>query len=334
MIIKDLMRHQSREKKKETNYNMAEIPNLDQIVLDTLDFFSQNPPPSFNPNDYSLPFVIGSGNAYNTGLIIFSTQAAIFADESNFKELIPAFEKAIQDKLITQAIVISASGGKDSVWEVELAKKNGLHTTLLTTKAESGAAQIADKVYVFQSIAEPYTYNTSTYMGMILAATHENPTKIKEYIQSLSLPENFSTYSSYSFVLPDKFLHVCPMLDIKKDELFGPHVSLRAFSQGHARHAKFVNRSADELVISLGVKNDYFGDPSHRWDIFPPDDFNFAGIMALTYFIVGQIQKAKPQYFKENIGHYVADYGPKAYGSSVPFDLIVPGSKNPEKQRA
>ena len=91
------------------------IPDLDEIVLQTLDFFAQNPPPPFTPNDYTLPFVVGSGNAYNTGTIIFSKQAAIFADESNFKQTISAFESAIKNKLITQAVILSASGGKDSV---------------------------------------------------------------------------------------------------------------------------------------------------------------------------------------------------------------------------
>ena len=161
---------------------------------------------------------------------------------------------------------------------------------------------------------------------MILSVTKEKPQEIKQYIASITFPDNFGDYKSYAFVLPDAFLHICPMLEIKKDELFGPHVSLRAFSQGHARHAKFVNRSKDELVITLEKKNEYFGDPNSRWDIFPPKEMGFAGIMALTYYIVGKIQKAKPQYFKENIEKYVTDYGPKAYGSTKPFDLIIPGS--------
>ncbi len=306
---------------------MKNIIDLDEHVLLTLDFFSNNPPPSLDISKFDLLFVVGSGNAYNTGIILFSEKAAVFADESNFKNLIGSFKKVIDENLITQAVVISASGGKDSVWEIELAKKHGLNTTLLTTKSDSDAAKIADRIYVFESIDEPYTYNVSTYMGMILAATKENPKKIKEFIESLTFPDNFDNYKSYSFVLPDKYLNICPMLEIKKDELFGPHLSIRAFSQGHARHAKFVNRSEDELIISLGQKNEYFGDPNHRWDIFPPNELSFAGIMAITYYIVGKIQKSKPQYFKENIESYVTDYGPKAYGSDKPFDLIVPGSK-------
>ncbi len=305
---------------------MNDIISLDKDVLLALDFFTKSPPPSLNIDSFNLPFVVGSGNAYNTGLILFCEKAAIFADESNFKKLLPAFQKVIENKLITQAVIISASGGKDSVWEIELTKKYSLHTTLLTTKASSDAAKIADKVYVFKSIDEPYTYNVSTYMGMILAATGENPAAIKTYIDSLNFPDNFDSYKAYSFVLPDKYMNICPMIDIKKSELFGPHLSLRAFSQGHARHAKFVIRSKDELVISIGEKNKYFGDPSHRWDIFPPDYISFAGIMATAYYIIGKIQSIKPQYFKENIANYVNDYGPKAYGSTKPFDLIVPGT--------
>ncbi len=306
---------------------MNDIINLDKNVLSALDFFSKNKPPVLDINSFDLPFVVGSGNAYNTGLILFSEKAAIFADESNFRNLISAFNKAIKKELIKQCIVISASGGKDSVWEIELAKKYGLSVTLLTTKEKSDAAKIADEVYLYKSIDEPYTYNVSTYMGMILSATKENPLEIKRYLESLRFPDNFADYKSYSFILPDKYVQICPMLDIKKSELFGPHLAMRAFSQGHARHAKFVIRSKDELVISFGFENKYYGDPKHRWDISVPGKISFAGMMAITYYIVGKIQISKPQYFKENIQNYVNDYGPKAYGSDKPFDLIVPGSR-------
>lgn len=306
---------------------MENIPNLDEIVIKTLDFFTNTPPPGFDLSSYKLPFVVGSGNAYNTGLILFSKKSAVFADESNFRKIIDSYKEAIDKKMITQAVVISASGGKDSVWELELARKHGLTTVLLTTKGESEAAKIADSLFVFKSIPEPYTYNTSTYMGMIMAATKENPQEIKNYIQNLSFPESFASYASYSFVLPDKFMPICPMLEIKKSELFGPKVSLRAFSQGHARHAKFVIRDNEELVISLGSKNDFFGLPENRWDILDVSNLDFAGVMAVTYYIVGKIQTSKPSYFKENIKNYVSDYGPKAYGPETkPFDLIVPGS--------
>lgn len=299
------------------------IINLDENVLQALDFFIQNPPPSINIEQFKSPLVVGSGNAYNTGAILFSGKSAVLADESNFKLIMEHADKKNQD-----VVVISASGGKDSVWEIELSKKNGFKTTLLTTKAQSDAAKIADKVIVFQSIPEPYTYNVSTYMSMILGATHEDPTKIKEFINNLKLPKNLGQYIGYSFVVPDTYLSLCPMIDIKKSELFGPNVSLRAFSQGHARHAKFVIRTPQELVISLGQKNEFFGDPNHRWDIDLPVGFNFAAVMAITYYIIGKIQALKPPYYKENIVRYVKEDGPKAYGPNVkPFEVIVPGSE-------
>lgn len=306
---------------------MDKLMTLDQNVLQALDFFIANPPVEFDSYVYKLPFVVGSGNAYNTGLIIFSKNAAIFSDESNFKNLITAFKPAVTQKLITDTIVISASGEKDSVWEVELAKDMGLQTTLLTTKDQSSAAKVADKVYTFKSIPEPYTYNVSTYMGMILSSSKENPHKIKSFIENLKLPANFADYKAYAFVVPDQFVHICPMLDIKKSELFGPNLSLRAFSQGHARHAKFVIRNPEELVITLGARNDHFGTPASRFNIALPEDFGPASVMALTYYIVGKIQASKPPYYMENIKNYVSDYGPKAYSPTTkPFDLIVPGS--------
>lgn len=306
---------------------MKNIISLDEDVLKTLDFFSKNKPPQLDVGQFNTPFVVGSGNAYNTGLILFSEKAAVFADESNFKTQVEAYKEAIENKQITQAVIISASGGKDSIWEIELAKKNMLHSTLLTTKEDSQAARLADTKYVFESIDEPYTYNTSTYMGMVLAVTKENPDVIKNCVSALRFPSGFDKYRAYAFVVADKYLPICAMLDIKKDELFGPHLSLRAFTQGHARHAKFVNPWEEELVVSIGYKNEYFGEPGHKWDIFPPNDLGFAGIMALTYYIIGKIQDSKPQYFKENIEKYVTDFGPKAYGSKIPFDLIVPGTR-------
>ena len=303
-----------------------EIINLDENVIKTLDFFAENKVPKLNLKKFDLPFVIGSGNAYNTGAILFSDKAAVLADESNFKRLIKAYAKAIKQNLINQVIIISASGEKDSVWEVELAKKYKLKTTLLTCEAESSAAKKADEVVVYRKIAEPYTYNVSTYLGMILSATKEDPQMIKHLIKKIRLPKNFAQYKSFSFVLPDRFAGICPMIDIKKSELFGPHLSLRAFPEGHARDAKFVIPSNEELVISIGCENKYFGQSKHRWSIDLQDEIGFGLMLCLTYYLIGKIQAIKPAYFKENIENYCHDYGPKAYGKSEYFDVVVPGN--------
>lgn len=303
------------------------IPTLDSIVLEALDFFTTTPPPTFDIRSFSLPFVVGSGNAINTGKILFSGTAAIFADESNFRSIAAAYKPVIDKGLITDVVVISASGEKDSVWELELAREMKLKTTLLTCKPNSTGAKIADKVYSYKSIAEPYTYNTSTYFGMVLSSTGEKPEEIKHFVSSLHLPQKFNEYAAYTFVLPDNYLNVGPMVEIKGDELFGPHVMVRAFPQGHARHAKFVHPWDKELVITLGSENKYFGDPSHRWDIPLDDKASYGTVIALTYYVCGLIQKAKPDYFMQHIEAFCNDYGPKAYGKPEKFDVIVPANQ-------
>lgn len=300
--------------------------NISENVLQALNFFIENQPPKLNLSDFSLPFVIGSVNAFNTGKILFSDKAAVFADESNFKTVIQSYAPILEKGLIKQALVISASGEKDSVWEVELAQKYGLQTTLLTCNANSSAAKIADQTIVYRKIAEPYSYNVSTYLGMILSVTSEDPQKIRQIIENLDFPLNFSNYESFAFILPDRFVNVCPMIETKEHELFGGYVSIRAFSQGHARHAKFIVRSPKDLVITINGENEYFGYPDHRWNITIPQDLSFGAMMAISYYICGKIQENRPPYFADNINNYCQDYGPKAYGKNEPFETIVSGN--------
>lgn len=294
------------------------IKTLDEIVLKALDFFSTKAPEKINIKTFKFPIVVGSGNAFQTGKIIFGNQAAVFATESNFKEVLNNYSK-----LAKEVVIISASGEKDAVWEIELAKKLGFKTFLITCSPDSSAAKIADQVFSYSKLPEPYTYNTSTYLGMILGTTSEKAENIKKIIKKIKVPKKFKQYQAYSFILPDSFQGLGPMLDIKRHELFGPKVSLRAFSFGEARHAKFVIRDKKELVISFG-KNLYFGDPGSRWEINLPEKVDYGTLMAVTYYLVGLIQKSKPDYFKKNIERFCLNDGPLAYGSDKPFEVIVP----------
>jgi hypothetical protein len=301
--------------------NSKNLPSLAESTLLALSFFKQNPVSKFNLKIKGLPFVVGSGNAYNTGKIIFSDTPIILANESNFKIKLKSYNKLIKQKVITQAVIISASGEKDAIWEIKEAKKNKLETILLTCSPGSSGAKLANKIIIYQKIAEPQTYNISTYLGMILSKTKEDIKNIEKFIKKLKLKKNLKNYQAYSFILPDEFANITPMLDIKKHELFGPHLSIRAFSYGDARHAKFVMPSKKELVISLG-KNKYFGLPGHRFEINMPKKYDAGLVMSLTYYLIGKIQEAKPQYYKKNIEKYCLE-GPKSYGKKKPFAIIV-----------
>ena len=309
---------------KQKNMDYHKLPNLNETVLAALRFFEQNKPPRLKTKDVRFPLVVGSGNAYNTGKIIFSKQAAVFANESDLKSLIRQYQPLLTKKIISEMVVISASGEKDSVWELGLAKKLGLKNSLLTCSPQSSAARLADRVFVYRKLPEPYTYNVSTYLGMVLSATNEDVKKITSLIRGLKLPKHFNNYRAYAFILPDKFAAIAPMLEIKRHELFGPNLSVRAFTDGEARHAKFVHPTNSELVISFGT-NKYFGAKNSRLEISLPKTADSGLLLALGYYLVGRIQAAKPPYYKKNIATF-CQTGPAAYGSKNKFDLIVPGN--------
>ncbi|MFA6171278.1 MAG: hypothetical protein WCW77_04210 [Patescibacteria group bacterium] len=304
-----------------------EIINLNQDVLKGLEFFSKNRPAKLDLNQFKMPFVVGSEGAYFTGHNLFAGRSAIHANESNFKSLIDSYSEIIKQGLINDAVIISASGEKDAIWEIDYAKRNNLKTTLLTCSPESAGARIADQVIVYKKIAEPYTYNFSTYFGMVISVTGENPKKIKDFLKKLKISGHIKKSKYYSFILPDKYEYIAQMLKTKDDELFGPHSMVRAYTEGKARHAKFVVRSDKELVIGLGVKNKFFGQPDKRWDIKIPAWADTGFITSLGYYITGLVQENNLPYFKKHIENYCKDYGPKAYGKDDNFDPIVPGSK-------
>jgi len=304
------------------------IPDLNKIVLDSLDFFSLNQPPKLNTKNFSFGFIVGSGNAYNAGQIIFSDHKALYANESNFTELLKTYQSLIKDKVLKEAVIISASGEKDAIWEIQTAKKAGLKTTLMTCEPDSTGAKFADNVLSFHKIAEPYTYNFSTYFGMILSQSGEKAKNIKKEIlkfNSILKKVSFKKYKSFSFILPDKYEPLAGMINIKHEELFGPLMSLRAFSQGEARHAKFVHPSKDELVISFS-ENKFFGAGGSRLELNLNKNAGPGLIMALSYYLVGLIQGAKPPYFKKDIEVYCEKTGALAYKGKNKFSLIVPGN--------
>jgi hypothetical protein len=300
-----------------------EIINLNQAVYNALNFFQKNPPTPIHLRNLNFPLVVGSGNAYNTGFILFNGMPALFANESNLEQILKNYKPLFEKKIIRQAVVISASGAKDSVWELEAAKKHGLKTILLTCTPDAPAVKVAGHHIVYNKLPEPYTYNVSTYLGMILSVTGEKPATILKFLQNLKINKNFKKYKSYAFILPNEYAVICRMITAKADELWGPHIAIRAFTQGRANHAKFINRTKDELVITLGDKNNYFGEAMHRLDLKLPKKFDAGLMFCLVYILLGGIQEAKPAYFKKNIAKYCATYGPQAYGKKEAFGVIV-----------
>jgi hypothetical protein len=285
------------------DFTIDSLPGLDESVFSALEFYKKNPPPALAYPKLRRPLVVGSGNAGITGRILFSKKDAAIATESTYRE---AYERSTG---IDGVVIVSASGGKSSVKIAEFFADRQLPIYLFTATANSQSSKYAPKsTVVFPKIKEPYTYNVSTYLGMILAASGENPAVIERHITTVlepAIPKNLSDFNAFFFVIPPRFELIRGMILAKFDELFGSMLVGRAFTPEQVWHSKTVIANPKELFIHLGDEVETFGPESQRIIVPLPDPVGYAGMIATAYFVIGRIQAAHPQYFKENIAAYM-----------------------------
>ena len=259
-------------------FTLGTVPDLDVAVLGALELFQKEKLPRIEI-PYKRPLVVGSGNAEATGRIIFEDTDAVFASESNFESKL----KHVPD--IDGVILISASGGKHAPIIARRAKELGKRVSLITNNSNALAKEFVENkdLFVFQKNREPYTYNTSTYMGMILGRTHENPKEIQnfieKYIDTISFPD-LSRHNSYFLIVPPKFSGIIRMLQVKFIELFGRRIARDVETSEYMKHAVTVVPS-DELFISFGEKNTIWGEPGQRFHIPLPENAGYAAMMAI-----------------------------------------------------
>jgi hypothetical protein len=284
------------------------LPDLDAAVLAALTLFERTTLPAFPLEMSGKLLILGSGNAGSVGRILFADINARYADESTYiGELAKANEK--KSGPITSAVLISASGGKHAVSIAEALERQQIPTWLLTNNENALARTYveASRVLVFPKNREPYTYNVSTYMGMILAHTHEDPGVIYRFITETVLkqiPDVLSQFDAFYLIIPPQYILMKDMLLTKFDELFGSRVSARVFTLEQSKHAKTVVPSEREVFISFGDENNMFGIEKNRFHIPLPDTVGYAAMMAIGYYVIGQIQKQHLPYFKDNIKEY------------------------------
>jgi hypothetical protein len=278
---------------------MQKMINLDECVINALNLFiekSLSPLPSIG---FRKPIVVGSGNAAATGKILMNGRDAVFADEGTF------LKKLGETKNIDTGIIISSSGKKHAPMIARELKKKGLKIILLTNNENSPAGKIADKEYLFPRNSEPYSYNTSTYLGMILAKTHESPKAILKAVKSMSkkIPRNLNKFDSFFFIIPPELEIMKEIFMNKFDELFGARISARVFTMEQAKHAKTIVPSDRELFVSFGCKNNLFG--KKRIEIPLPKNAGYGTLFSMGYYFIGKIQQQNKPYFRENIGNYL-----------------------------
>lgn len=281
------------------SFTIEKIPNLDICVLGALEFLSELELPKIKIRRGRM-LVIGSENALATGKIIFEDKDAVFASESDYIEKLKAGKFDL-------FILVSASGGKSAVGIAKRLEEERKGVFLLTNNPDAMAAKFAKEVLVFPRQREPYTYNTSTYLSIILSATGESPEKIYNFIKKLEakIPKNLSEFDAFYFILPSEFDAVRSMIATKFDELFGAKISGRVFTDEQTKHAKTVVPSVKEMFVGLGVENVHYG--KHRFNIKLPSGSGYGMMMAVGYYLVGKIQKANKPFFKKNIIGYTRD---------------------------
>ena len=290
------------------DFDIHSMPDLDEAVIWALELFRDAEIPQLD-FPYERPLIVGSGNAAATGRILFNDVDAVFADESNYEEMIERTDGAV---------LISASGAKHAVPIAERLKNSGMDFHLITNNPDAPAKIHIPPahMHVFPKNKEPYTYNTSTYLGMILGHTHEDPQGIMEFIQNevaQKIPDNIADYDGYYVMLPARFESTGELLVTKFVELFGRKVARDVFTDEHSKHATTVV-PANELFIEVGDVDVHVGDPCLAIPL--PDDAKAGAVMAIMYWVIGQIQKGKPDWFKENIASY-CERASKIFGQEL-----------------
>jgi hypothetical protein len=287
------------------SFDTDSLPDLDIVVMGALELFGSTSLLAIDKNQYSHPLVVGSGNAEATGRILFEDVDAVFASESNYLNKLQSINS------IDGVVLISASGGKHAPIIASSAIEMGKKVTLLTNTPDSPAGKILSNIsgcseLILPKNREPYTYNTSTYLGMILASTNESSSSILDYITTntahVSVPD-MSTYDKYYLIVPARFSGIIRMLQIKFIELFGRNISVTIETDEYVRHATTV-APASELFVSFGSENTTWGESANRLFIPLPTDCGYAAMMCIGYYFVAQIQKSYPELFKDNIVEY------------------------------
>lgn len=289
------------------------LPSLSTTVLGGLELFIRDGLPVLQIKDLKKPIIVGSGNAKVTAGILFADHDAIFADENNYQE---AAERENDG-----AVIFSASGEKHATIVARYYTSRGIPTYLVTCNPDSSAGKIVGKenTIVTRKNREPYTYNTSTYMGWIFALTKEDPKRIYDFINTKvksAVPKNIGDYSGYLLVTPEGFSRGNQLFETKFIELFARRTARDVKTFEELKHAITVVPYEKEACIQFGEGEVDF-DEKRKIRIPLPKDAGVAAIMAIGYYVIGRIQEAKPPYFKENIEAYIRRAASTPFGKGL-----------------
>jgi hypothetical protein len=269
--------------------------SLDQAVRDAL-ALCMGGLPAFPTISFTHPLVIGSGNALETGKILFRDTAAYFASETDYLRSLDLYEP-------DGAVLISASGSKHATAIGEALTARGVRTILLTHTEGSPAATtlMPDDVYVFPKRPEPYTYNTSTYFGLVAAKEKTDIESVTQFLDAMPTIPDLAA-PAYTLIIPSEYALVVPMVQTKFDELFGRTLAARVYAEEEVKHAKTVVPAEGECTILFGDADDRI--ITGRKVRVPLMAGSYLSALAVTYTVVGLIQATRKDLFAEHVESY------------------------------
>lgn len=290
------------------------LPSLSTVTLAALELFIKEGLPKVELKNFKKPVVIGSGNAIATAKVIFANTDAVFADENTY-------QLALQREGVDGVVIFSASGAKHAPIIAKKALEKNLQVQLITCTNNSPAQEIIGKqnTIITKKNREPYTYNTSTYMGWILAKTKEDPKKIYDFIKNKienkieKIP--FDKYNGFLLVTPNHLSSVNHLFEVKFIELFARLIARDVKTFEELKHAITVVPSKTELCIKFGKEKVEFANDILEIEL--PQKIGPATLMAMGYFIIGKIQEKHKQYFKENIKTYIDTINKNSFGKGM-----------------
>ena len=152
---------------------------------------------------------------------------------------------------------------------------------------------------------------------MIAGSTGEKMEKIYRNVRLVEkdLPD-LKKYKEFFFIIPSKFDSTKELFETKFDELFGPKVMGKVFTEEEIKHAKTVVPAKDLLYVSMGFENKKYGKKKNRYELNVPKNANFVEFLAIGYYFIGKIQEANPPYFNKNIDKYVRKAS-KLFGEKI-----------------
>lgn len=125
---------------------------------------------------------------------------------------------------------------------------------------------------------------------------------LRQQLQSI----DFSKYIGFCIVVPDQFVLLREMFEVKFIELFGRKLGRDVFSYEQMKHATTVVKDPKELFICFGNESGIkYGENQVNVPIFDRD--SYATMMLVGYYVIGKIQNSFPQYFKQSIEQYCID---------------------------